>query len=403
MVNNILSNLDLRDESKFGQYASQYTVDELLDVLKLVKDDSDKKKSVKKILRIKCSTRNKKMDPEGVSLPQDLCDKSKFRQYAFKYELDDLLKMYNLVKDSPHEKEAIECILKIKTYKNNKNVAIERPDLNSILYDFWDNKDGYIMFLRECNVNEDELEYEFLKSLNEAINTILVGEEDSLQESTIDLMFTAYNINIQDRELLRSLKREIDVLLWNWDIKEPESTKKKENYKWKIEDENDNLWDDERFEWKNSSHWFYICNDAPENVASWRGVMYNVWDNFIPHHYFACDPLFLKAINENSHAMLEMMYKSLFLEWSGVDKDNALLQIKSKLKGDYYEYIRYLKIRLLSVKIVDIMKMYDEWDRFEVVKSTYNDRGIFGDGRMYNSYVDIRSRKTWNVYTALSL
>ena len=117
MVYNILSNSDLRDESKFSQYASQYTEDQLLDALNLVKDDSDKKKSVKEILRIKRSTLNKKTDSDDVSLPQDLCNKSKFRQYAFKYELDDLLKMYNSVKDRPQEKEAIENILKIKTYK----------------------------------------------------------------------------------------------------------------------------------------------------------------------------------------------------------------------------------------------------------------------------------------------
>ena len=230
MINNILSKLDLSDKSKFGQYASQYTEDQLLVALSSVKDDPDKKKSVKEILRIKCSTLNKKTDSDEVSLPQDLCDKSKFRQYAFKYELDDLLKMYNKVKDNPQKKEAIESILRIKTYKNNKNAAIERPDLNSILYDFWDNKDGSIMFLRERNVNEDELEYEFLKLLNKAINILLSGEEDSLEESIIDLMFTTYNINIQDRELLRSLKHEIDVLLWNWDVKGPESTKKK----WKL-------------------------------------------------------------------------------------------------------------------------------------------------------------------------
>ena len=230
MVYNILSNSDLRDESKFSQYASQYTEDQLLDALNLVKDDSDKKKSVKEILRIKRSTLNKKTDSDDVSLPQDLCNKSKFRQYAFKYELDDLLKMYNSVKDRPQEKEAIENILKIKTYKNNKNAAIERPDLESILYYFWDNKDGCIMFLRERNINEDELEYEFLKILNKAINVLLTEEENSLQESTIDLIFTAYNINIQDKKLLRSLKYEIDLFLRNWDIKQPESTKKK----WKL-------------------------------------------------------------------------------------------------------------------------------------------------------------------------
>ena len=71
------------------------------------------------------------------------------------------------------------------------------------------------MFLRERNVNEDELEYEFLKILNKAINVLLTEEENSLQESTIDLIFTAYNINIQDKKLLRSLKYEIDVFLRN--------------------------------------------------------------------------------------------------------------------------------------------------------------------------------------------
>ena len=106
----ILSNLDLNDESKFNQYASQFTVDDLLDIFNRFKNDIQKKESVEKILRIKHSTLYKKAKTNEINLPEDICDKTKFRQRAFKYKLDDLLKWYSSVKD-PEKKQAIESIL----------------------------------------------------------------------------------------------------------------------------------------------------------------------------------------------------------------------------------------------------------------------------------------------------
>ena len=57
---------------------------------------------------------------------------------------------------------------------------------------------------------------------------------------------------------------------------------------------------------------------------------------------------------------------------------------------------------MLLSETINITWMYNKWDRFDVVRATYNDKELYDGKEISCRYVDIKSRNTWKIYRVLS-
>lgn len=103
----------------------------------------------------------------------------------------------------------------------------------------------------------------------------------------------------------------------------------------------------------------------------------------------------INKINSSSVEELEKMYESDSVEGSDLEF------WKDFYEDDYERYISFLR-EILLIDFNDILGMYDSWDRFMVVKGTYQGTEL-SDWEVYNCwYVDVRSQNTWEIYRVLS-
>lgn len=167
-------------------------------------------------------------------------------------------------------------------------------------------------------------------------------------------------------------------------------------------------WFKYHFDWKHS---FIIDKNAKKSAeAQWNNNykdkidflsdpyyrQYKKGENYIPtDNSYVSTVEFLDKLSNSSEEELETMYK----EAGGRDD---LDFFKELLGNDHVRYIRFLKKQLK--KHIDIIDMYEKWDRFVVEKPTYFGKEIFSDSSkdVYCKFVNVRSEKTWVVYRVLS-
>lgn len=221
-------------------------------------------------------------------------------------------------------------------------ITPKEDELNRIIQDFWGKDYWFIRSLRDTWVAEDRLEHIFLVWLYDSIVKLEKGE--TVDELTINILFKYYSIDISDKQLLLSLKDEIEKRF-------PEVVKDCLNEdKW-IDD-----WDDYddysiNIKWKEV---FYDYSGSDKM----RRVMYKNWDNYVP-----LDDSYAREI------------------WTIDPNKDELDELDS-----YF----------------DIVWSYNNWDRFTVVIPTYSE-DIKYDGKYYKCWlINVRSQKTWKIYRASS-
>lgn len=140
---------------------------------------------------------------------------------------------------------------------------------------------------------------------------------------------------------------EIDKLeFWRWKIRFDELIQKRLNKS-------------ERFIWKNVLSWCSAFWDTVNYRFFWDDVvLYEEWDDYVPIDSFCT----IELNNSNSVA-------------GNIGEDLA---------------------------DVDLEEMYDNWDRFIVVKSTYKEKFYIDDMPLYGWFVDVYSIKTKKIYRVLS-
>lgn len=164
-----------------------------------------------------------------------------------------------------------------------ENIRTSKKDeLELIIGDFRSKDYGFIKDLRTIWVGEDKLEYTFLKWLHRDICDLLDGKK--INQWSIDKIFNYYNIDVNNKKLLKLLKEKIEIRL----------------------DEVSNM------------PWHCAYDDSPHNLKLyWENVViYNVWDEYIPHDNHCSSIELLRKVNSSSDDELEKMYiKKEGKEW----------------------------------------------------------------------------------------
>lgn len=255
--------------------------------------------------------------------------------------------------------------------------------LQPILNAFWNKKEVFIQNLRAVWVPEERLEYAFLIWLLWDITKILNGNDIGEHQ----IIFERYNIDTSNKNRLTSLKEAI------------------EHHLYKISNENSNKYNSEeekrideprnaqnRLSWKKILHWHCVFDDSPENLKEFgeNVVIYNIWDEYIPSDNSCVNRLeFINKIYNCNISELKKMYK------------NKLNDTSDRIGNDQKHIIFLQRILILSDHI-DLIKMYKDWERFEVIKGTYNDKEAYDHKYLSCRFVNIRSLQTWEEYRALS-
>ena len=126
-------------------------------------------------------------------------------------------------------------------------------------------------------------------------------------------------------------------------------------------------------------------------------VIYNVWDEYVPSgsHWNSIE--LLEKVNSSSYDELVEMY----IEQDGEEWKRFLKNLEN-IGRTRQSIIKYIKQYLLE-EYVDFIWMYKDWDRFKVVKGTYNDKEIYDSEEISCWYVNIKSKNTWKIYRVLSI
>ena len=273
----------------------------------------------------------------------DLSKKFKFPLYASKYTIDDLLDIFNMVKWDKDKEESVKQILRMKTQKENKN-NIERINLDSILLDF--NQSDYKK--RLLKVGDPTPEFTFMDEIFEYIVKLLnwIKLEDKERVFLEEIW-----IAINNKVLLKDLKKELeeaDILrdanmYGTWDKYIPIDTENMRiiNHKKNIK-------------WKiiNPQHWAF--NDGSGSEKYCPLVMYEIWDEYIPISNSCVWEIWKIDPNKNPNPSFDML------------------------------------------------SSYSNWDSFTVVKATYSEYVKYDREKIKCWFINVRSKKTWKTYRALS-
>lgn len=287
--------------------------------------------------------------------------------YASEFTCNDLLSaLTSCTNEDKARKEAIKKILTLQHYMF-WSVSDSDFTLDSVLNKFFSNSYPFSIkdsLIREGVKNED-LESRFKMRLLKACT--LVIENNKLSDE-VRSFFDELCIDINNIYFLNKLKN--DLILEFGYFYDVESNKfavfpeidKLEFWRWKIRfDEliQKRLNKSERFIWKNVLSWCSAFWDTVNYRFFWDDVvLYEEWDDYVPIDSFCT----IELNNSNSVA-------------GNIGEDLA---------------------------DVDLEEMYDNWDRFIVVKSTYKEKFYIDDMPLYGWFVDVYSIKTKRIYRVLS-
>lgn len=335
----------------------------------------------------------------------DLSNTKKFREYASIYSSDDLLDALNQCKDDPEKRESISKILKIQQelsiVLNEWNIDV--LNLKTLLDRFYANSDPYSLrnSLIEIGTKDPELTFKLL--LLKSITSLL--ESWSLSEDEWDL-FDEFKIDSTDTSLLNNLKYEL--------VSDLNTFYSLENWKF-IDISTDDVIQDSvssilqciskinekhsvhnRLEGKKIMPWHCAFNDSPKwlSLHGEDVVEYDLWDEYIPWSNHVNSLELVNKIYNCNISELEELYRQH-------DDIGDLEYWKSFYKNDEKAYKLFL-LQMLSRESINLIKMFEEWDYFLVVKGTYKDKEIFDFDYINCWYVDVRSMKTWKIYRVLS-
>lgn len=334
----------------------------------------------------------------------DLSDPKKFREYAARYSTDDLLDALNQCKTVPKKYGAILKILKIQSELSNvlNDWNIDNFNLKTLLDKFYADPDPYSLRNRLIDNDAEDPELSFKFFLLKALTLSLEG--GTLSEDENDFL-NEFKIDVTDTIWLNNLKYQLELDLNSFYSKE----------RWVFVDTSDddlmhqslklmlNIMNESkesdipgRLEGKKIMPWHCAYNDSPEwlSLHGEDVVVYDLWDEYLPHHNQANSLELVNKIYNCSVGELEELCR----QGNNIDDFEWW---KKFYKDDEKSYKLFL-LHMLGSKTVDLMKMYEEWDRFFVVRSTYNDKEVFNGDYISCRYVDICSIRTWKIYRALS-
>jgi len=294
---------DLSKEYKFPSYASEYTVDDLLDIFNMVKWDKDKEKSVEKILRIKTQKENKN-NVESINLHSILLD---FNQSDYKKRL---LKVGDPTPEFTFVDEISEYIVKVLDW-----IELEDKE-RAFLEEIW------------IDVNNKAS----LKNLKKELESYITSffEEKGISESN-------EYFEKKEADILKDTKPL--VMYETWDNYVPIDTKNmriinhKKNIKWKI---------------IKPQHWAF--NDGSGSEKYCPLVMYEIWDEYVPISNSCVWEIWKIDPNKNPDPSFDMLSS-----YSNRDRFTVV-------KPTYSEYIKYdrerIKCWFVNVRSKKTWKVY---------------------------------------------
>lgn len=142
------------------------------------------------------------------------------------------------------------------------------------------------------------------------------------------------------------------------------------------------------------SRWLVDLSDVKMEVHPCREkpYVYLKWDDYIPY--------------DNGWSIDFDVWKSF---WDMEDKDNFIKNVENLLNKDrssdnwiHIDSFDYALVWAQNLSAVNLVDMYNKWDVFEVVEPTYISNMFAPHNIFQNWYVDVRSKKTWKVYRAIS-
>lgn len=241
-----------------------------------------------------------------------------------------------------------------------KKVTPEKDILNRVIQDFWEKDYGFIKDLRTVWVEEERLEYTFLVWLYDDIVKLVNGE--AIDERKIDRIFNYYSIDTSDKQLLLSLKDKIENRFTEFSSKD-ERVKKisiSEKAQEMIDEISRELYKsrfaNKRLEWKIAINWHCAFDDSPQwlELFGENVVKYEIWDEYVP------------------------ISNSCVWEIWKINPD----------KNPDFSF--------------DMLSSYRNWDRFTVVEPTYSEYIKYDRDMIKCWFINVRSKKTWKIYRALS-
>ena len=131
----------------------------------------------------------------------NLDDESKFKSYASKYTVDDLLDIFNMIKWDKEKEESVKKILRMKTNKENGII-----NLDSLLLDFYESD----YKKRLLKVGDSTPEFTFTNEILEYIEKIIIWVELENKEK---FFLEKIWIDIKDKDLLKDLKKELELYI----------------------------------------------------------------------------------------------------------------------------------------------------------------------------------------------
>lgn len=273
----------------------------------------------------------------------------------------------------------------------------------------------WIEFFLSLNTDESQLDNEKWLYLKWLFDSLMINTEnknllkkilselkewwEKLPKSPIDFLKDYEERRPVKEKVSKEAKDPRGILIGPNDLFFPISKEEKEERNAKARDFYQRIRSrDWRLEWKTIMPWHCALDDSPRNLELfWEDVViYFVWDEYIPwsNHWNSIE--LLEKVRSSNYDDLKKMY---------IEKEGkgwrSFLNVLEERWDSHKSIINRIKKTLLN-EFPNIIWMYINWDRFEVVKGTYNDKEINEHGRVSCWYVNIRSKKTWKVYRVLS-
>lgn len=304
------------------------------------------------------------IDLKNISVENLLCNS---RLYAVQFTSDELLDaLISCNKFDEKRKEAIKKILALQS-ETSWFISDSNFTLDSILNKFFSKTDSFSIKdnLVRDGVRTEDLESRFKMMLLKACT--LVVENKTVSDDIISF-FNELDVDINNVYFLNKIKNDLVLEFgYFYDVRINKFVTFSDDDKvdlWRLKIRFEDLLqkrleNSERYLWKDVLSWCSAFWDTMNYKFFWDDVvLYEEWDDFIPIDSFCTIDLDL---------------------WCSVD-------------GDMSE----------NLADVDLEEMYNNWDRFIVVKSTYKEKFCIDDTPFYCWFVDVYSVKTKKTYRVLS-
>ena len=143
-------------------------------------------------------------------------------------------------------------------------------------------------------------------------------------------------------------------------------------------------------------NWWEKLPPSPLEFLVHGRVIYHVWNEYIPlNNHWNSINLLWKLQCSSFEELVEMYARE--------QKDFGRYLDLTELWKTRKAIITYIKSYFLNRQCIDFKWMYENWDRFEVVRDTYKGTQPCGHEEISGWYVNVCSQKTWKVYRVLSI